>query len=66
MEYEGDNYTNLVGAFGTVSTGLLTGVEDFEVGENGQNTEKSVRDWGYLLSLKLHWKIISWHWCERF
>ena len=51
--------------FGTVTKGLLKGLEDLEVGrpvrehlndsiiENGQNTEKIPRDFGDLLSLKL-------------
>ena len=42
----------VIGAFGTVTKGLLKGLEDFEVGdhpnnsiiENGQNTEKSPGD----------------------
>ena len=47
---------NVIGAFGTVTEGLLKGLEDLEVGErvetiqnnniieNGQNTEKSPGD----------------------
>ena len=41
----------VIGAFGTVTKGLLNGLEDLEVGhpndsiiENGQNTEKSPGD----------------------
>ena len=32
MEHEGDNYTNCDGAFGTVTKGLLKGLEDLEFG----------------------------------
>ncbi len=32
MEHEGDNYTNVIGAFGTVTKGLLKGLEDLGVG----------------------------------
>ena len=32
MEHESDNYTNLIGAFGTVTKYLLKGLEDLEVG----------------------------------
>ena len=57
----------VIGAFGTVTKGLLKGLEDLEVGgrvdhpnyyiiENSQNTEKSPGD---LLSLRLQWKTIG-------
>ena len=61
----------VIGAFGTVTKGLLKGLEDLEVGgrvENIQTTAllKTVRilrrvqeTWGHLLSLKLLWKTIS-------
>ena len=32
MEHEGDNYTIVIGVFGTVTKGLLKGLEDLEVG----------------------------------
>ena len=32
MELEGDNYTNCDWCFGTVTKGLLKGLEDLEVG----------------------------------
>ena len=32
MEHAGDNYTIVIGAFGTVTKGLLKGLEDLEVG----------------------------------
>ena len=42
----------VIGAFGTVIKGLFKGLEDLEIKwqvntitENGQNTEKSPRDW---------------------
>ena len=57
MEHEGDNYPIVIGALGTVTKGLLKGLEELEVGgrletiqpnnniiENGQNTEKSSGD----------------------
>ena len=57
-------------AFGTVTKGLLKGLEDLVVGdhpnnniiENSQNTEKSHGD---LLSLRLQWNTISLRWCEK-
>ena len=65
----------VIGAFGTVTKGLLKGLEDVEVGwrvETIQTTtllitarilrrvlETSVD----LLSLKLQWKTIRWRWC---
>ena len=32
VEDEGDNYTNVIGAFGSVTKGLLKGLKDLEVG----------------------------------
>ena len=64
-------------AFGTVTKGLLKGLEDLEVGglvETIQTTAllKTARilrivleTWRDLLSLKLQWKTISWRWCEK-
>ena len=61
----------VIGAFGTVTKGLLKGLEDLEVGgrmETIQTTTllKTVRilkrvleTWGDLLSLRLQWKTIS-------
>ena len=61
----------MIGAFGTVTKGLLKGLEDLEVGgrvETIQTTAllkmarilRSVLEiWGDLLSLKLQWKTIS-------
>ena len=67
----------VIGAFGTVTKGLLKGLEDLEVGgrvETIQTTallrtariqRKVLETWGDLLSLKLQWKTISCHWCEN-
>ena len=66
--------TIVIGALGTITKGLLKGLEDLEVGgrveiiqttallKNGQNPETSPGD---LLSLKLQRKTISKHWCEK-
>ena len=62
---------NIIGAFGTVTKGLLKGLEDLEVGRRVETIQttallttarilKSVLEtWGDLLSLKLQWKTIS-------
>ena len=61
----------VIGAFGTVTKGLLKGLEDLEVGgrvETIQTTtllrtartlRRVLETWGDLLSLKLQWKTIS-------
>ena len=36
MEQEGENYINRDGAFGTVTKGLLKGLEDLKVGIGSQ------------------------------
>ena len=55
----------VIGAFGTVTKGLLNGLEDLEVGgrvETIQTTARILRKvletWGVLLSLNLQWKTI--------
>ena len=60
-----------IGAFGTVTKGLLNGLEDLEVGgreETIQTTallktarimRRVLETWGDLLSLNLQWKTIS-------
>ena len=65
----------VIGAFGTITKGLLKGLEDLEVGrwvETIQMTallkttrilRRVLETWGDLLSLKLQWKTISW--CEK-
>ena len=62
----------VIGAFGTVTKGLLKGLEDLEVDgrvETVQTTtlfrtarilRRVLETWGDFLSLKLHWKTISW------
>ena len=61
----------VIGALGTVTKGLLKGLEDLEVGGRVETIEtiallRTVRilrgaleTWGDLLSLKLQWKTIS-------
>ena len=67
----------VIGAFGTVTKGLLKDLEDLEVCgrvETIQTTAllKTTRTlrrvpetWGDLLSLNLLWKTISLRWCEK-
>ena len=67
----------VIGAFGTVTKGLLKGLEDLEVGgrvETIQTTallktarilRRVLKTWRDLLSLNLQWKIISLRWCEK-
>ena len=61
----------VIGAFGTVTKGLLKGLEDLEVGGRVQTTQNTAllrmarilrrvrKTWGDLLPLKLKWKTIS-------
>ena len=63
--------TLVIGAFGTVTKGLLKGLEDLEVGglvDTIQTTallrtarilRRVLETWGDLLLLKLQWKTIS-------
>ena len=67
----------VIGAFGTVTKGLLKGLEDSEVGrrvatiqttallKTARILRRVLETWGYLLSLKLVWKTISWRWYEK-
>ena len=67
----------VIGAFGTVSKGLLKGLEDLEAGgwvETIQTTallrtarilRRVLETWGDLLSLRLQWKTIGYRWCEK-
>ena len=67
----------VIGAFGTVTKGLLMGVEDLKVGGRVETIQitallKTARilrrvpeTWGDLLSLKLQWNTNSWHWWEK-
>ena len=61
----------VIGAFGTVTEGLLKGMEDLEVGSRVETIQTTVllktarilrrvlETWGDLLSLNLQWKTIS-------
>ena len=67
----------VIGAFNTVTKGLLMGLEDLEFGgrvETIQTTAllKTVRilrrvleTWGDLLSLNFQWKTVRLRWCEK-
>ena len=68
----------VIGAFGTVTKGLLKSLEDLEVGDRVKTIQTTallktarilrrvLETWGDLLSLKLQWKTISLHWYEKF
>ena len=61
----------VIGAFGTITKGLLKGLEDLEVGGRVETIQMTallrtarilrrvLETWGDLLSLKLQWKTIS-------
>ena len=62
----------VIGALGTVTKGLLKGLEDMEIGSGRVETiqttallrtarilRRVLETWGDLLSLKLQWKTIS-------
>ena len=67
----------VIGAFGTVTKGLLKGLEDLEVGDRVETIQTTallktarilrrvLETWGDLLSLNLQWNTTSWHWCEN-
>ena len=67
----------VIGVLGTITKGLLKGQEDLEVGgrvvtiqmttllRTARILRRVLETWGDLLSLKLQWKTISWHWCEK-
>ena len=67
----------LISGFGTISKGLLKGLEDLEVGGGVETIQTTallrtarilsgvLETWGDLLSLKLQWKTISQYWCEK-
>ena len=78
MEHEGNIYIlTVIGTLGTATKELLKGLEDLEIRvwvETIQTTTllrtarilaRVLENWGDLLSLKLQWKTISWHWCEK-
>ena len=67
----------VIGAFGTVTKGLLKGMKNLEVGDRVETIQttallKTARilsrareTWGDLLSLNLQWNTISLRWCEN-
>ena len=65
----------VIGAFGTVTKGLLTGLEDLEVGGRVETIQialmktarilRRVLETRDLLSLNLQWKTTSLRWCEK-
>ena len=67
----------VIGALGTITKGLLKGLEDLEVGGRVETIQMTAllrtakilrrvpKTWGDLLSLKLQWKTISDSWCEK-
>ena len=67
----------VIGALGTITKGLLKGLEDLEIGgrvETIQTTallrmarilRRVLEIWGDLLSFKLQCKTISLHWYEK-
>ena len=67
----------VIGAFGTVTKGLLKELEDLVVGgrvETIQTTallrtvrilRRVLETWGGMLSLRLQWKTIGYRWCEK-
>ena len=67
----------VIGALGTITEGLLKGLEDLEIGgwvETIQTTallrmarilRRDLETWGDLLSVKLQCKTISSCWCEK-
>ena len=67
----------VIGAFGTVTKGLLKGQEDLEVGSRVETIQTTTllrtarilrriqETWGDLLSLELQWETIGRLWCEK-
>ena len=67
----------VISAFGTVTKGLLKGLEDLEVGDRVETIQTTallktarilrrvLESWEDLLSLKLEWKTISLRWFEK-
>ena len=67
----------VIGAFGTVTKGLLKGLEDLEVGGRVKTIQTTAllrtarilrrvqETSGDLLSLRLQWKTIGKHWCVK-
>ena len=77
MEQEGDKFTycdwcfwynnkRIIKATGGLGSYRTIGDHsNYSTTENGENTGKSLETWGDLLSLRLHWKTISFNWCEN-
>ena len=67
----------VIGAFGTITKGLLKGLGDLEVGGREETIQMTallrtarilrrvLETWGVFLSFKLQWKTIGYHWCEK-
>ena len=67
----------VIGALGTITKGLLKGLEDLEVGGRVETTQTTallktarilrrvLETWGDLLSLNHQWKTISSRWCKK-
>ena len=67
----------VIGALGTITKGLLKGLEELEVGGRVETLKtiallrtarilrRVLETWGDLLSHILKWKTISYHWCEN-
>ena len=67
----------VIGAFGTVTKGLLKGLEDLEVDGRVETIQMTallrtarilrrvLETWGDLLSHRLQWKTIGYCWCEK-
>ena len=67
----------VISVLGTITKGLLKGLEDLEVGGRVETVRTTallrtarllrrvLMTRGDLLSLKLQWKTLSWHWCEK-
>ena len=69
--------SSVIYAFGTVTKGLLKGLEGLEVGgwvetiqttallKNARILRRVLETWGDLLSVRLQWKTIGYRWCEK-
>ena len=67
----------VIGALGTITKGLLKGLEDLEIGGRTETIQTAallrtarilrrfLETWGEMLLLKLQWKNTSLHWCEK-
>ena len=67
----------VIGAFGTITKGLLNRLEDLGVDGRVETIQATallktdsilrrvLETWGDFLSLKLQWKTISWRWCRK-